>query len=106
MAKKQKSRFTPLTTRKKLLLAAIVGLPILAVFIFSNRGLLKRISLENRHADAKEQLMIEEQIADSLRSEIELLEEDSGAIERVARERYGMIRPGEQIYMVDEEEEE
>ena len=104
MAKKGRSKSTPLTTRKKLLLAAIVGLPILAVFIFSNRGLLKRVSLENRHATAQEQLLLEERVRDSLEAEIELLEHDSSAIERVARERYGMVRPGEKIYMVDEEE--
>lgn len=104
MAKKRRSKSTPLTTRKKLLLAAIVGLPILAVFVFSNSGLLKRVSLENRHSNAQQELVVEGEIADSLRAEIELLENDSGAIERVARERYGMIRPGEKIYMVDEKE--
>lgn len=104
MAKKRRSRAEPLTTRKKLILAAAVGLPILAVFTFSNRGLLKRVSLEDRHQTAQEQLLTEEAIADSLQAEIDLLEKDSVAVEKVARERYGMVRPGEQIYMVDEEE--
>ncbi|MDH4045099.1 MAG: septum formation initiator family protein [Gemmatimonadota bacterium] len=38
---------------------------------------------------------------DSLEIEVRLLERDPAAQERVARERYGMLRPGEIMFQVD-----
>lgn len=35
-----------------------------------------------------------------LQEEVELLEKDLRTIERIARERYGMVRPNESVYMV------
>ena len=39
---------------------------------------------------------------DSLRSEADALETDPAAQERAARERFGMLRPGELMYRVEE----
>jgi cell division protein FtsB len=38
---------------------------------------------------------------DSLTTEVKLLERDPATQERVARERYGMIRPGEIMFQVE-----
>jgi cell division protein FtsB len=35
---------------------------------------------------------------DSLEARADSLQSDSATIERIARERYGMIRPGERLY--------
>lgn len=59
-----------------------------------------------------EQRAIEEQARlDSLRAEVAALEaradslqNDSAAIERIARERYGLIKPGERLYRFVEED--
>lgn len=37
---------------------------------------------------------------DSLRSVIKSLESDTTIIERLARERYGYVRPGEQVFII------
>ena len=37
---------------------------------------------------------------ESLRRHAALLESDPATIEKIARERYGMIKPGEAVYMV------
>ncbi len=100
------ARRQPLTTRKKILLATLVVVPVLAVFTFSSRGLLKRVELERTEQRITTELEREEAIADSLAHDIERLKNDSSAIEKVARERYGMIRPGEQIYTVEEQGDE
>ena len=42
---------------------------------------------------------------DSLRTLLELLRNDSGYLEKVAREEYGMKKPGEEIYRVPDEAE-
>ncbi len=39
---------------------------------------------------------------DSLRREADALETDSAAQERAARERFGMLRPGEMMYRIEE----
>ena len=40
---------------------------------------------------------------DSLRTLLELLRNDIGYLEKVAREEYGMKKPGEQIYRIADE---
>ena len=40
---------------------------------------------------------------DSLRTQLELLRNDAGYLEKVAREEYGMKKPGEQIYRIPDE---
>ena len=55
----------------------------------------------------------------AIRAELERLEKDNAAkrqlteeletpdgVERAARERYGMIKPGEKVYIIEEREEE
>jgi cell division protein FtsB len=40
---------------------------------------------------------------DSLRTQLELLRSDIGYLEKVAREEYGMKKPGEEVYRIPEE---
>lgn len=93
----------PLTAKRKLILSLLVALPVLIVFTFGNRGLIKRFSLEHRYSEAHEELYREREIGDSLRQEISHLKTDSIAVEKLARERFGMARPGERVYKVVEE---
>lgn len=37
-----------------------------------------------------------------LRARVDSLENDSATIERIAREKWGMIRPGERLYRFEE----
>ncbi|HEX6588045.1 MAG TPA: septum formation initiator family protein [Longimicrobiales bacterium] len=60
--------------------------------VFELRSLSKRVALEQARLDS---LRIE---VDSLEARADSLENDSATIERIARERYGMIRPGERLY--------
>lgn len=99
---RRRFRPRPITLRRKSLYAALVAIPLLAIFTFGNRGLLKRIELERQASDLHEALYRDRAVGDSLRAEIEKIRRDTMAIERLARERYGMVRPGETIYKVDE----
>ena len=99
---RKRFRPQPLTTRRKLLLGAAMALPVLAIFTFGSRGLLKRAELEIRYDKTYQQLYRERAVGDSLRSEIARMTSDTAAIERLARERYGLVRPGESIYRVEE----
>ena len=98
----RRRRPRPLTTRRKVTLAALAAVPVLAVFTFGNRGILKRVELEMEADKVYDQLVSERAVGDSLRAAIRLINNDSTVVERLARERYGMVRPGETIYRVVE----
>ena len=83
---------------KRLIVPALIGLSVyFALFggeysVFEVRRVrAERIELESRLAEL-------ERANDSLRTWAEALETDSASIERVARERYGMIGSGEVLY--------
>ncbi|MCB0712228.1 MAG: septum formation initiator family protein [Ignavibacteriae bacterium] len=101
--KRRRFRPTALTSRRKLLLIALVALPVLAVFTFGNRGLLKRFELESRYNQAHEDMYQERETGDSLRGAIERLKTDSLEVEKLARERFGMARKGEEVYKISED---
>jgi cell division protein FtsB len=54
--------------------------------------------LERRHAAEQERLAALRQEVDSLKQVAQRLEKDDATIERVARERFGMLRQGERLY--------
>ncbi|MBM2816170.1 MAG: Septum formation initiator family protein [Ignavibacteria bacterium] len=66
--------------------------------IFSNQGLLKRVELELDKKRLEMESAKEMRIRDSILRQIKLMEQDSTEIERIARERYGMKKPGEKIF--------
>ena len=99
---RKRFRPRPLTTRRRITFAAVAAVPVLAVFTFGNRGVLKRVELEMESNRLYEQLAEERSTGDSLRAAIRQMKTDSTVVERLARERYGMVRPGETIYRVTE----
>ncbi len=80
----------------------IVG--CISLLVFSDRGLINLWSLK------KEKLGIQNQIND-LRNQIALLEKeeeklkfDEKYIEKIAREKFKMVKPGERVFKVKDEE--
>ena len=61
---------------------------------------LQRIRREKEQESAR--LIEARRVIDSLRARVDSLENDSATIERVARERWGLIRPGERLYRFEE----
>ena len=86
-------------TRRRLLLAGLVGVLVWIIF-FDSHSLLRRAGFSNE----KDRLEEENRL---LRAEIERIEAElerplsDDEIEQVARERYGMRRPGETVYRVE-----
>ena len=80
----------------------IVG--CISLLLFSDRGLINLWSLK------KEKLEIQNEIND-LRNQIAMLEKeeeklkfDEKYIEKIAREKFKMVKPGERVFKVTEEE--
>jgi cell division protein FtsB len=86
---------------KVILYSAFIGL-LLASYVSPLQDIV-----ENRSRIASLQADIEEVERENAAKErtVEELQTPEG-VERAARERYGMIKPGEKVYMVPEEEDE
>ena len=76
----------------------------ISLLLFSDRGLINLWSLK------KEKLEIQNEIND-LRNQIAMLEKeeeklkfDEKYIEKIAREKFKMVKPGERVFKVTEEE--
>lgn len=95
-------KFSPrkLLGNKNLVLVLLVGIPVVSFITFGPRGVLKRMSLEGQKAELEERVAIAEAEQARLLKESRALDHDLGAIEKVARERYGMIMRGETVYKV------
>jgi len=82
---------------------AIIVVGCISLLLFSDRGLINLWSLK------KEKLEIQNEIND-LRNQIAMLEKeeeklkfDEKYIEKIAREKFKMVRPGERVFKVKEE---
>jgi cell division protein FtsB len=85
---------------KTLLLTVLIAVPALSFIMFSNRGVVKRLSL------ASEKEVMQQRVQEAQKEQLRLqrlskdLDRDPRAIEKVAREKYGMVREGETVYKV------
>lgn len=79
---------------------AVMLIVLLFLLFFSSNGLLDTYRLSNDYE--KISALVDKLKAenDSLKNEIKLLKSDKNKIEQVARERYGLIKPGEEIYLI------
>ena len=82
----------------------IIVVGCMSLLLFSDRGLINLWSLK------KEKLEIQNEIND-LRSQIAMLEKeeeklkfDEKYIEKIAREKFKMVKPGERVFKVKERE--
>jgi cell division protein FtsB len=74
------------------------GCTIVLLITFSNKGLLRRISMERDLADTWTRIDELKQDTLQLRRSSDQLRDDLATIERVARESHGMIRRGEVVF--------
>lgn len=86
--------------RKNLLVMAFIGTVVLSFMMFSNRGILQRFNLESQRREMLEKIEQARQEQHRLQEQSHALDNDPKAIEKVAREKYGMIREGETVYRV------
>ncbi len=77
----------------------VSGIVLLYVF-FNSNGIYQRIKLENQKKEILEKIQTAEDEHKKLQEHSKALEGDKKAIEKVAREKYGMVREGEKVYKV------
>jgi len=101
VAKRRKGQVKQARVGKRFVDIAIVGMLLLAVYfaIFGGEYTVFQVGgLEELEQQSAAQLSVTEAEIDSLQAAAWELENDPEAIERVARESYGMVRDGEILY--------
>lgn len=90
--------FNPLQWKSRFLLFLLAGFVLIWIGFFDDHSLLTRYQLQKQHSDLKQQTELLQAETKILEEKIEALENDPAQLERIAREEYGMRRPGEVIY--------
>jgi cell division protein FtsB len=95
-------RFSPkkIFGNRTMVVTLLVGIPVFSFILFSPRGVIKRISLDAEKNRLEEQVAAAEKEQAILLRQSRDLDHDLSVIEKIAREQYGMIRPGETVYKV------
>ena len=86
----------------KILIGIMVIFLSVAVYsVFSDKGVLTRIRMGREKERLNRLLEDEKRKQDSLKKEIDLLNNSDRKIEKTAREKYGMTHEGEIIYKIE-----
>ena len=88
-----------------MLLLAIAGLLLMGFALFGNRGVLQRVRLEQRKAQMEAKIGEAQDENRRLQAQSKALDGDKKAIEKVAREDFGMHRKGEAVYKVKKKDD-
>ncbi|MGE5315570.1 MAG: FtsB family cell division protein [Acidobacteriota bacterium] len=85
--------------KKSTAVGALLFLGLLFM-LFADNGVLRRMKLERERTALMEKIRIAEEEQRMLRNQSRALDGDRKAIEKVAREKYGMVRRGEKVYKI------
>lgn len=87
-------------TRKRIYVIGGMTLVVLAFVLFSPYGVATRLRLAGEIAELEKTTKRMQGVEDSLRNSVRRLHSDSTEIERLARERYGYVRQGEEVFII------
>ena len=87
-------------TRKRLLIVGGMTLAVIAFILLSPYGIITRFGLAREASSLQGDVDDMRRVEDSLRATIRYLETDTTEIERLARERYGYVREGEEVFII------
>lgn len=92
----------PLRWKKSFLFSALALFLVIWFGFFDTYSLWTRYQLERERNDLINRMEVLVEDTQELRKKIEALQNDPALLERIAREEYGMRRPGETIYRIRE----
>ncbi|HKL15577.1 MAG TPA: septum formation initiator family protein [Balneolaceae bacterium] len=91
----------PLYWKKSVLVSLLIGFFVLWFLFFDTYSLTTRYQLESRKDELIERTKELELKTDELEKKIEELKDNPDLLEKIAREEYGMRKPGETVYRVN-----
>ena len=89
--------------KRNVFISLLIIIPARSFVTFGSRGILARLSLESEKQEMQKKLDQALTEQKQLQQQSKALENDPKMIEKVAREKYGMIRQGETVYKVKKE---
>ena len=94
-----KKKLTPLQQNRLLkVFLILVSLALLWVLLSPTTGVYGLLKLRREAARLEQQTKALQQSNEELRQEIDRLQNDPEYLERVAREKYGMLKKNEQVF--------
>ena len=88
----------------RIAIAVVVGAALYYALFGGEYSVFDLMRLQQRATAEQERLDSLRVEVDRLQARADSLENDSATIERIARERYGLIRPGERLYRFMEQD--
>lgn len=97
-------RVNSASRRKKLLIGAgvLLVLYLVASFIFGEMGLVKYFRMQAQYTALTKEIALLKRDNAKLRKNVYALKNDSAYVERIARDKLGLARPGEIVYYYGE----
>ena len=87
---------------RRLILPTLLGLAVYYALFGGDYSLLELRSARKEIAAQEAELILLHEEVERLRARADSLQNDSATLERLARERFGMIRDGEVLYFTGE----
>jgi len=88
-------------TRRRALIT--LGSAVLVVYLLlDNKGIIARVSLEMKRQEMAEKVRAAEEETKQLQANLKALQGDKKTIEKIARERHGMVREGETVWSISQ----
>ena len=81
-------------------LILLIGLSLIIVFIFGDHGLLKLYKIKNQREKIQTHITQLRNEREQAKEKKNKIENDLNYIEKMAREKYKMVKPGEKIFKV------
>ena len=78
----------------------LIGVTLLIVFIFGDHGIFQLYKLKRERSEVQTRITLLRKEREQLKSEKARLENDLDYIEKLARERFRMAKPGEKVFKV------
>ena len=78
----------------------LIVFSLVIVFIFGDHGILKLYKIKNERRAIQKKIATLRQEREKLKTEKIKVENDLNYIEKIAREKYKMVKPGEKIFKV------
>ena len=91
---------------KKKLTILVIAFLLLIIFLFNNKGFVKRYGLEGERREIILKIENAKKEKTDLKNKINDLKNNPDTIEKVAREKWGMIKEGEKVFRVKPEKKD
>ena len=102
--RKKPKRNSLATTQKQFIrgLVSLICLSLIIIFIFGDHGLIKLYKIKGQRKKIQGYITQLRKDREQIKEEKNRIENDLDYIEKIAREKYKMVKPGEKIFKVVE----